>query len=75
MDRGAWGSVVHGAAKELDTSEQLIQHFPFSREQVGTSPVVQWLRIQTSEAEVAGSIPGQGTKILRAVQPNNKLID
>ena len=23
MDRGAWGTTVHGVAKELDTTEQL----------------------------------------------------
>ena len=34
----------------------------------GTSLVVQWLRLQASIAGSAGSIPGQGTKILHAVQ-------
>ena len=34
----------------------------------GTSLVVQWLRLQASIAGGAGSIPGQGTKILHAVQ-------
>ena len=26
MDRGAWWAVVHGAAKELDVTEQLSAH-------------------------------------------------
>ena len=26
MDRGAWWAIVHGVAKELDTTEQLITH-------------------------------------------------
>ena len=30
---------------------------------VGTSLVVQWLRLQASNAEDVGSIPSQGTKI------------
>ena len=40
----------------------------------GTSPVVQWLRLCTSNAGGVGSIPGQGTKIPHAVQrvPKNK---
>ena len=29
---------------------------------LGTSPVVQWLRLCPSNAGVAGSIPGRGTK-------------
>ena len=33
---------------------------------VGTSLAVQWLRLRASNAGVAGSIPGQGTKIPRA---------
>ena len=42
-------------------------------EVVGTSLVVQWLRFCTSTAGVAGSIPGQGTKILHAsVWPKKK---
>ena len=31
-------------------------------------PVVQWLRLSTSNAGAAGSIPGQGTKIPHAAQ-------
>ena len=32
----------------------------------GTSPAVQWLRLQASTAVGAGSIPGRGTKIPQA---------
>ena len=35
---------------------------------VGTSLVVQWLRLCTSTVGAAGSIPRQGTKILHAGQ-------
>ena len=28
----------------------------------GTSPVVQWLSLHTSNAEGQGSVPGQGTR-------------
>ena len=34
----------------------------------GTCPV-QWLRLHASTARGAGLIPGQGTKILHAMQP------
>ena len=35
--------------------------------------MVQWLTLHTSNAEGAGSIPGQGTKIPHAVQHNQRL--
>ena len=35
---------------------------------LGNFPVVQWLEHGTFPAEVLGSIPGQGSKILQAVQ-------
>ena len=35
---------------------------------LGTSLVVQWLRFHVSTAGGEGSIPGQGTKILHAIQ-------
>ena len=38
----------------------------------GTSLVVQWLRLQASNAGSANSIPGQGTKIPHAVHPGQK---
>ena len=37
-----------------------------SKARLGTSLAVQWLRLCASTAGAAGSIPGQGTKILRA---------
>ena len=41
---------------------------------VGTSLAVQWLRLCTSNAGGAGSIPSQGTKIPHAVQCDQKQI-
>ena len=37
-------------------------------ERRGTSLAVQWLRLRNFTAGGAGSIPGQGTKILHAMQ-------
>ena len=34
--------------------------------ELGTSTVVQWLRLRASQAGDMGLIPGQGTKILHA---------
>ena len=45
-----------------------------NQKEKGTSLVVQWLRLRTSTAGGVGSIPGRGTKILRAVQPKKKKI-
>ena len=39
---------------------------------MGDSPVVQCLRLQASTAGGMGSVPGQGTKISHAMQPNKK---
>ena len=40
---------------------------------LGTSPMVQWLRLCASNAGVMGLIPGQGTKIPHElVWPKNK---
>ena len=39
---------------------------------VGTSLVVQWLRVHSSNARGVGSIPGGGTKILHAAWPKQK---
>ena len=38
----------------------------------GTSLVVQWLRLHTSNAEGMGLIPGQGTKIPHATWCSQK---
>ena len=37
-----------------------------------TSLVVQWLRLQASNAGHMGSVPGLGTKILHAAGPGQK---
>ena len=39
----------------------------------GTSLAVQWLRLQSSTTEGAGSIPGWRTKILHAAQCNQNV--
>ena len=39
---------------------------------LGTSLVVQWLRLCASTARGMGSIPGWGTKILHALQCGQK---
>ena len=36
--------------------------------------MVQWLELGASAARGLGSIPGQGTKILQAMQPKEKKI-
>ena len=38
----------------------------------GTSPVVQWLRLRSADAGGAGSIPGWGTRIPRALRFGQK---
>ena len=38
------------------------------------SLVAQWLRLHTSTAGGAGSIPGRGTKISHAVQHSQKIL-
>ena len=40
---------------------------------VGTSLVVQWLRLFAANAEGAGSIPGQGAKIPPAMRCSQKI--
>ena len=40
---------------------------------MGTSLVVQWLRLPTSNAGDSGSIPCWGAKIRHAVQSNQKI--
>ena len=39
---------------------------------IGTSQVVQWLRLHVSPAKAGGLIPGQETKISQAVRPKEK---
>ena len=39
---------------------------------LGTSLVVKWLRLHTSNAGAAGSIPGRGTKIPHALRHGQK---
>ena len=46
--------------------------FLYVRNMGGTSLAVQWLRLRTSAAGGAGSIPGRGTKIPHATQHGQK---
>ena len=39
--------------------------------EIGASLVVQWVRLHASTTEGTGLIPGWGTKIPHATQPNN----
>ena len=45
---------------------------PNKSDNSGTSLEVQWLRLRSSEAGGAGSIPGPGAKIPHAPQPKKK---
>jgi len=49
------------------------QNTIFKRMAVGTSPAVQWLRLQASTAAGKSSIPDQGAKILHAVHAAKKI--
>ena len=42
--------------------------YPIKKKKLGTSLVVQWLRLHASNAGGAGSLPGWGTKIPHAPQ-------
>ena len=57
-------SFIHGA----ETVGQRHTQTPV----VGTSLVVQWLKLHISTAGDMSSIPGQGTKIPHAVQHDQK---
>ena len=46
--------------------------FIYARRKIGTSLVVQWLRLHAFTAEGLGSIPDRGAKILHAVQGSQK---
>ena len=47
---------------------------PHKTPDVGTSVVVQWLRLHAANAGDLGSIPGQGTKIPHAAQCGQKIL-
>ena len=50
------------------TTQPTCKHFLST----GTSLVIQWLRLHTSNAGAAGSIPGQGTKTTHATDVAKK---
>ena len=51
-------------------ADDMIVHRKYKR--IGTSLVVQWLRLHTSTAGGVGSIPGWGTKIPHAMGRSQK---
>ena len=48
------------------------QSVPCKNPAVGTSPMVQWLRLRASDTADVGSIPGRGTKIPHATRHGQK---
>jgi len=53
----------------INKTKQQAQKNKHPKTHQGTSLAVHWLRLQAFNAEVLGSIPGWGTKILHATQP------
>ena len=49
-------------------SGAVFHFFPGKEQRDRASPGVQWLRLHTPNAQGPGSIPGQWTKILHAVE-------
>ena len=61
------------SCKTLWYIQRIEYYAAVKKNEVGTSLVVQWLRLCASTARGPGSIPGWGTKILRvAVRPKKK---
>ena len=52
--------------KNLQTD--IYEEYIFKKSKIGTSLVVQWLRLHTPNARDLGLIPGQGTMILHITQ-------
>ena len=79
MDQeSVWFRILNSDSGCRNTKKQCL---PSSKR--GTSLVVQWLRLCASDARGTGLIPGQGTKISRAIQcgqnnnnnlPKNKVL-
>ena len=59
-----WEEVFHanGNQKKVGTAILISDKRDFKIKTVGTSLVLQWLRLRTHNAEGLGSIPGQGTR-------------
>ena len=58
---------IHRADSHCCTAETITQHgkatiFQFKKNKIGTSPVVQWLRLRTPKAGGPGLNPGHGTR-------------
>ena len=64
---------VHFQLCETEMNRDVrLRQFKKKQTGLGTSLMVQWLRLQTSTAGGMDSIPGWGTKILYAVQHSQK---
>ena len=65
MDRGAWQAIVPGVAKSQTSLINFQFHYGWhidcQLKIMGTSLVVQWLRLHAPNAGDLDSIPGQGT--------------
>ena len=52
--------------------EIIVEWHGFEKSDLGTSVVVQWLRLPASTAGGTGLIPGQGTKLPQAMRRSEK---
>ena len=83
MDRGAWWATVHGVAEELEITWRLnnnnkkyastVYKILFKTSFIGTSLVVQWLRLCSSNAGDVSLILGWGIKMPCALWGGSKI--
>ena len=61
IDREAWRAVIHGVQR-ISNFINFILKYVFIKNFLGTSLVVQWLRLCAPNAGGPGSLPSQGTR-------------
>ena len=66
------GEYLHSIEFKLLEIRNKVKTVKEKKSKLGTSPVVQWLRLWASTAGGMGSIPGWGTKVPHAVQCGQK---